>query len=147
VSCTTREPIEIARVGVDQRVDRHHLSLDRRRRGDDLERRARLVEILHGAVAALGLVESRYAFGLNVGSFAIARISPVCGFMMMALPPARGSRARRVQLALGDVLQVLVDRQLDVEPDVGGRSKRLKAWRRASVWMRIVPALPRICES
>ena len=47
-----------------------------------------------------------------------------------------------VQLALGDVLQVLVDRQLDAStPVVGGRSTRLNAWRRASVWTRIVPGL------
>jgi hypothetical protein len=34
-----------------------------------------------------------------------------------------------------------------LEPEVGGRSKRLNAWRRASVWIRIVPGLPRICGS
>ena len=34
-----------------------------------------------------------------------------------------------------------------LDPEVGGRSKRLKTWRRASVWTRIVPGLPRILES
>ena len=54
------------------------------------------------------------AFGLNVGSLASARISPVFGAMISTVPPAARLLDDRIaQLALGDVLQVLVDRQLD----------------------------------
>ena len=57
---------------------------------------------------------------MNVGSLAIARISPVAG--SMTTTDAAGGPVldhARVQLALGDVLQVPVDRQLD--RGAGGR--------------------------
>ena len=83
--------------------------------GDDLERRARLVDVLHGAVAARGFVEaSLYALGLNVGQLAIASTSPV-----LRVHDDRGAAVGALlfdasaQLALDDVLQLLVDGQLE----------------------------------
>ena len=65
------------------------------------------------------------ALGLKVGQFASARISPVCGSMITAVPPAaRLLVDAGAQLALGDVLQVLIDRQL--ERVAGGRRGALR---------------------
>jgi hypothetical protein len=123
---------------IDQRLDRHDVFFDRGGSRDDLERGARLVQVLNGAIALIGLGKLRYALGLNVGSFAIARISPVRGFMTIALPPAaRFSTTPCMQFALGDVLQVLVNRELERSLRRSGRPrgarKRLNARRRASV--------------
>ena len=45
-------------LGVDHRVDRHHVLFERRGDGDDLERGARLVDVLHGAIAPARLVRA-----------------------------------------------------------------------------------------
>ena len=59
-------------------------------------------------------------FGLNEGKFASARISPVQGSMMTADPAEAPLDSHAgAQLALGDVLQILIDRQL--ERRTGGR--------------------------
>ena len=90
---------------------------------------------------------SRYAFGLNVGSFghrenfAGVRVHDDGAAADGAVLDDAG-----VQLALGDVLQVLVDRQLDGRS--GGRrpfepAEGADGARRSE--SRIVPVLPRIC--
>ena len=42
---------------------------------------------------------------------------------------------------------LLIDVTVPLEPAVGGRSTRLNARWRASVWIKTVPFLPRICAS
>jgi hypothetical protein len=56
--------VEAPGIGVDHRVERHHLFFERRRRRHDLEVEPGIVEILHRAVAALGFL--RIAIGVRV---------------------------------------------------------------------------------
>ncbi len=99
---------------VDDVVDADDVLFERRARRHDLERRAGLVEVLHSAIAAM------------LGRCARERIRVERRLVRQREDlarlrrhdqhgAARGAIAddRLAQLALGDVLQVLVDRQLD----------------------------------
>ncbi|OLB60945.1 MAG: hypothetical protein AUI11_11775 [Acidobacteria bacterium 13_2_20CM_2_66_4] len=65
---------------------------------------------------------------MNVGSFAIARISPVCGFMMTTVPPAaRFSTTPTCSSRSAMCCRYSSTVSSTVAPLVGGRSNRLKA--------------------
>src|SRR6185436_19792539 len=99
---------------VDQRVDWKHFLFERGRRGDDFERRPRLVQILHGAVAPGDVVE--LAIGVRVERRLARHRENFAGARVHDDRAAAGGAVLRhpgMQLALGDVLQVFVDGQLD----------------------------------
>jgi hypothetical protein len=109
------------RVGVDQRVDVHHLLFERRGRRDNLERRARLVEVLDRAVPPLVLL--RVAERVRVEGRLVRHRQDLAGPRIHD----DGGTALRVidqdagaELPLSDVLEVLVERQLDAR----SRSRR-----------------------
>src|SRR6185436_14451354 len=115
-----RSDFDAAAARINQLIDGDEALLESRRRGDDFKRRSRLVNVLDGPVAALlglGVGEYVRVEGRLVGkgeNFAVARIEH-----------NDGARCRFVvsdgvsQLALRDVLQVLVNRQLN--GGAGGR--------------------------
>jgi hypothetical protein len=112
-----------ARAGLDHRLGRDDLLLERGRRGDDLERGSRLVEALDRAVAARPLVGLRERVRVEG--------RPVREREDLAGPRVHDDRRARervvlldagAQLALGDVLQVLIDGELDAGAAVAGRS-------------------------
>ena len=105
--------VDAAGIGVDPGTDRHHPLFDRGRRGHDLERRARLVEILHAAIPPLGVgrlaervrVERRHVRQRqNLSRVRIHHDGAPAGGAVLA--------HTGIELALRDVLQVLVDREL-----------------------------------
>ena len=93
---------------------------DRRRRGDDLERRARLVEILNRAIAPLVL--GRAAVRVGIERRIVGQREDLAGLWIQdhggpALRPV--GLHTRFQFALDDVLQRQIDRQLDGRPGGG----------------------------
>ncbi len=110
-----------ARIGVDRIGWCQQLLLERGGGGDDLERRAGLVQILDGPVAAFLVADIPVRVGIEgrvAGEredFAAGRIHHDRGTSLRA-----GLVDAGLQLALGDVLQVLVDGQLEV----GARGRR-----------------------
>ncbi len=105
---------ESARIGVDEIGDLEDAFLEGRRRGHDLERRARLVDVLNRPVALLvvsGLLD-RVGIERRVTrereDFSRVRIHDDGG----AAGRAIGFHTGR-QLALSDVLQVQIERELD----------------------------------
>ena len=99
---------------------RDHPLFDRGRRGDDLERGARLVQILDGAVAPRDDV--RAAEDVRVERRPVRQGEDLAGVRLHDDRRAAGGAVlfdADAQLAVRDVLQVLVDRQL--EPVAGGR--------------------------
>ena len=82
--------------------------------GDDLERRSRLVQILDRAIAAQ--LFARVAIGVRIEVGRVGERQDLAGARIHDDRRAAGRAARLhagAQLALGDVLQVLVDRQLE----------------------------------
>ena len=106
---------------------RDHPLFDRRRRGDDFERGSRLVQILDGAVAPrgdVGRVED-----IRVERRPVRQREDLAGVRLHDDGGAAGGRVlfdADAQLAIRDVLQVLVDGEL--EP-VAGRRRALLARR------------------
>ena len=150
MSLTRRDPIGIEPwLASMMSVGLHDFLLQRRRRGHHLERGARLVDVLDRPVLQHVLVDDEAkAFGLNVGSLAMRedlagpRVHDDGGAALRVV-----LLYARLQLAFGNPLQRLVDGELTVAPVVGGRSVRLNALRRASVWMSAVPGRPLMIES
>ena len=125
-----RAETDQAAADVDLIVGLDDVLLQSGRGRDDLERRSRLVEILDCAIAALARpASSRYAFGLNVGQLASARISPVARIHDHgARRSRRGSlrrRARSSRSAMCCRYWSIVSSS--VAPVVDGRSIRLNA--------------------
>ena len=99
---------------VDDVVDADHVLFERRARGHDLERRSGLVDVLHGAVAPMLGRCARER--VRIERRLVGQRENLAGLRRHDQHRAAGgavARDRIAQLALGDVLQVLVDRQLD----------------------------------
>ena len=109
-----------ARSGVDDCGRRHHALFDRGGRGDDLEGRARFVEVLDGAIAPRRF--RRIREGVRIERRLVGHRQDLAGRGIQDDDRSAGGPVldhARVQLALGDVLQVPVDGQLD--RGAGGR--------------------------
>ena len=114
--------LDEARRAVDPVVGPDHALLQGRRCGDDLERRPGLVEVLDGAVAPLALVGP--AERVRVERRPVGEREDLAGQRIHDHRAAAGGTVlfdARAQLALGDVLQVLIDGQLE-RRTLGGRT-------------------------
>jgi hypothetical protein len=124
-----------AGVRIDHRLDRHHLLFERGRRRHDLEGGPGLIQILHGAVAAFGLLG--IAIGVRIERRLVRHRQNLAGVRIHDDRGAAFGFVRddaRVQFAFGDVLQVLVDRQLNAR---SGRRRTLEAAERVAARVRL----------
>ena len=99
---------------VDQIVGGDEPFFERRRGGDDLERRSRLVEILNAAVAAVAF--GGRAIGVGIERRRVGEREDLAGGRVHDDDASAGRAVfldAFLQLPLGDVLQVLIDRQLE----------------------------------
>ena len=114
-----RSESDLSAGDVDDVVDADDVLFERRARGDDLERRSWLVDVLHGAVPAMLRRCARE--GVRIEGRLVRQRENFAGLRRHDQHgAARGAVARDglAQLALGDVLQIFVNRQLD------GRARR-----------------------
>src|SRR5262249_45012959 len=109
-----RPDLNAARTGVDVRLRRHDLLFECRRNGHDLERRSRLVQILNGAITPTALVV--FAIRVRIERRLVRHRENLAGARVHDDDGAAGRAVVQdalMQLALGDVLEILVDGQLD----------------------------------
>ncbi len=106
--------LDVAGIAVDEIGRRNHALLERGRRGDDLERRSRLVDVLDRTIAAQLLTRVAIRVRIEIGRVGQRQNLAGVGIHDDRRPARRTSPLDAVaQLTLGDVLQKLVDGQLE----------------------------------
>ena len=135
---------DVAGADVEHFVAFDGVFLERRRRGDDLEGRPGLVDVLDGPVAPLRRRRRGKCVGVERGlagerqDFAAARVEHHDRPGVRIVGPDPGP-----ELALDDVLQVLVDGQLDGR---AGRRRPVDAAERPVTRIRVYQGLPGVAR-